>query len=109
MGLEMVKIIQEHNRATNSELNMRIGIHTGSVIAGISGTNIVRYDIYGPDQLLANKMESEGVEGRVNVSAVSREIIEENYPGKYEYTFNRGVECIGIEGETLSYLVSEDK
>jgi hypothetical protein len=49
---------------------MRIGIHTvfiptvylyqGSVIGGVMGTDIVRYDIYGPDVLIANKMESNG-------------------------------------------------
>ena len=94
------------NEDTGSSLNMRIGIHTGSIIAGITGSNIVRYDIYGPDQLLANKMESEGVEGRVNVSKVTRDILENTVPNKYEYTFNRAVECIGIEGETDSYLVS---
>jgi len=39
---------------------MRIGIHTGRVIAGIIGSNIVRYDIFGSDVLIANKMESNG-------------------------------------------------
>jgi len=47
---------------------MRIGIHTGHVIGGIIGTDIVRYDIYGKDVSIANKMESSGEEGRVQVS-----------------------------------------
>ena len=33
----------------------------GKVIGGIIGTNIVRYDIYGPDVMIANKMESNGI------------------------------------------------
>ena len=107
LALEMVTIIQEENEEKGSSLNMRIGIHTGNVIAGITGTNIVRYDIYGPDAMLANKMESEGVEGRVNVSSVTRKIIEDNFPDKYEYSYNVAVECIGIDGMTDSYLVSE--
>ena len=37
-------------------MNMRIGIHTGDVIGGVVGSSIVRYDIYGPDVLIANKM-----------------------------------------------------
>ncbi len=37
------------------ELDMRIGIHTGTVIGGIIGTEIVRYDIYGPDVMITNK------------------------------------------------------
>lgn len=36
---------------------MRIGIHTGNIIGGIVGTDIVRYDIYGSDVAIAKKME----------------------------------------------------
>jgi class 3 adenylate cyclase len=60
-----------------------MGIHHGDVIAGITGTNIVRYDIYGPDVLIANKMESEGEAGRINVSEVARDIIDAARPGLY--------------------------
>ena len=44
---------------------MRIGIHTGNIIAGILGSDIVRYDIYGKDVLIANKMESKGKIGEI--------------------------------------------
>lgn len=44
----MIKIIRDVREKINfSELDMRIGIHTGKVIGGIIGTSIVRYDIYG--------------------------------------------------------------
>jgi class 3 adenylate cyclase len=36
---------------------MRIGMHTGTIIAGVIGRTIVRYDIYGRDVLIAKKME----------------------------------------------------
>jgi len=39
---------------------MRIGAHTGRVIGGVVGTDVVRYDIYGEDVTTANKMESKG-------------------------------------------------
>lgn len=39
---------------------MRIGIHTGNIISGVIGTDIVRYDIYGENVTIANKMESNG-------------------------------------------------
>ena len=55
---------------------MRIGIHTGEVIAGITGTNIVRYDIYGPDVVIANKMESMGAPGRIHVSDVTKNLLQ---------------------------------
>ena len=67
---------------------MRIGIHTGEVIGGVTGTSIVRYDIYGPDVLIANKMESGGFQGRINVSDTTKEFLESNFEGEFEFEFN---------------------
>jgi len=47
---------------------MRIGIHTGKVVAGIIGSKVVRYDIFGNGVLIANKMESNGIPGKVCIS-----------------------------------------
>ena len=80
---DMIRIIQEINEIHRFELNMRIGVHTGDVIGGISGTNIVRYDIYGGDVLIANKIESEGVPGRISVSESTKDILE----GTSHYSF----------------------
>lgn len=55
---------------------MRIGIHTGNIYGGIIGTEIVRYDIYGRDVLIANKMESGGVEGKIMISENTKKILE---------------------------------
>ena len=41
-------------------LHMRIGIHTGECLGGVIGTDVVRYDLYGEDITIANKMESNG-------------------------------------------------
>ena len=54
---------------------MRIGIHTGKIVAGIIGSKIVRYDIFGGDVLIANKMESNGKQGEVVVSESTKAII----------------------------------
>lgn len=42
------------------DLGMRIGIHTGTIIGGVVGTDIIWFDIYGEDALIANKIESHG-------------------------------------------------
>ena len=66
LGFAMIDIIAAVRRQIGFDgLNMRIGIHTGSVIGGVMGTDIVRYDIYGPDVLIANKMESNGKKGNI--------------------------------------------
>lgn len=66
-AFEMIGIIEEVRKHSDNpdlkDLNMRIGVHTGKIVAGIIGTKLVRYDIFGGDVLIANKMESNGIAG----------------------------------------------
>jgi class 3 adenylate cyclase len=66
---------------------MRIGIHTGRVVAGIIGSKVVRYDIFGDGVLIANKMESNGVPGKVCISEDSKKYINKNQEISKEYNF----------------------
>ena len=109
MAQSMIKIIQEINEENGSELNMRIGIHIGQVIAGITGTNIVRYDIYGPDVLMANKMESGGMAGRINVSDAAMEVIQRYKPGKYEFELNKEIYAKVINQRRNCYFIKESQ
>lgn len=78
-GFEMINIIADVRENSENEslkeLDMRIGIHTGRIVAGIIGTKIVRYDIFGSDVLIANKMESNGLPGEVVVSEDTKKTI----------------------------------
>lgn len=106
-AIELTRIIHEVNCSINAELNMRIGLHIGDVIGGITGTNIVRYDIYGKDAMIANKMESNGVPGRVTVSEKTKEMIEETCQNKYCFEFHKEVKAWD---ETVKiFLLSEKK
>ncbi|CAG9320190.1 unnamed protein product [Blepharisma stoltei] len=106
MAQAMIHIINQVNEEHNSSLNMRIGLHTGEVIAGIIGTTVVRYDIYGPDVLLANKMESGGEAGKINVSEVTREILESRIPDKLQYNFNKEIVAKSIDRALKCYFVT---
>lgn len=112
MALDMVKSIKKTNRDKGTSLNMRIGMHTGEVIAGITGTNIVRYDIYGPDVDIANKMESGGAAGRINVSEVTKALLEQSHPTRFEYIFNKKIAHEPVNRTLNSFfirpLVNED-
>jgi class 3 adenylate cyclase len=105
MAFGMIEVIQAVNREQNIGINMRIGLHTGEVIAGITGTNIVRYDIYGADVTLANKMESGGEPGRVNVSEVTRTLVDEKAPGRFKYEDNSVQTVKGVDKSAMSYLI----
>ena len=72
----MIDIIDSVRQLINyHDLNMRIGIHTGKIIGGVIGTEIVRYDIYGIDVIIANKMESSGQKGKIQISSATKRLI----------------------------------
>ena len=104
-AFDMVTVIDQLNAQHGTSLNMRIGIHTGEVIAGITGTSVVRYDIYGPDVLIANKMESGGVQGKVNVSDTTRDILQQGNE-RLVFEFNKEIEAKAVARKHKAYFVT---
>lgn len=81
----MIKAIEEAKKKEYSDIDMRIGIHTGDIIGGVIGTDIVRYDIYGPNVLIANKMESNGERGRVMISETTYKLVKGSFPNSFNF------------------------
>ncbi|CAD8115088.1 unnamed protein product [Paramecium sonneborni] len=106
LGFEMIKIIGQVRKQINFDgLNMRIGIHTGSVFGGVMGTDIVRYDIYGPDVLIANKMESNGVKGFVHVSQETKTFLEQDYDDLFNFELHTKIDLKTIKRQIEGFLV----
>jgi class 3 adenylate cyclase len=107
LGFQMIEVIREVREEVNVPgLDMRIGIHTGQVTAGIIGSNIVRYDIFGSDVLIANKMESNGEQGRVVISEDTKKILI-NQKKKFKFEKHVTVKANSINREIRSYKVSQ--
>lgn len=106
LGFKMIQIIEKVRKQINFEqLNMRIGVHTGKVYGGVLGTDIVRFDLYGTDYVIANKMESGGGEGRVNVSSKTKSLLEDLETVNYTFEENKKIFIKSLGSEVQSYFV----
>src|SRR5207237_7720200 len=71
-SLDMIEVLEGFNERTGSSLQVRIGIATGGVVAGVIGRRLFLYDVWGDAVNIASRMESHGVAGRVQVSESTR-------------------------------------
>jgi len=78
IALEMVKKMDEFALANNyPQLGIRVGIHTGQVMAGLIGTDKLTFDIWSNDVTAAMSMEHTGEVGRVHISQSTRVQLDE--------------------------------
>lgn len=86
-SIDMQAFIGERNRKRASEglppWDIRIGIHTGPLVAGVVGKSKYAYDIWGSTVNIASRMESNGEPGKVNISAATYELIKDRYRCSY--------------------------
>lgn len=86
-ALEIQQYMQERKqqRQASGELvfEIRIGIHTGPVVAGIVGLKKYAYDIWGDTVNTASRMESSGEPGKVNISGSTYEWIKDRFTCSY--------------------------
>ncbi|KAH8413312.1 hypothetical protein KR009_009971, partial [Drosophila setifemur] len=68
LGISMIAHIQEVREERHLNIDMRIGVHSGNLIAGVIGEAKLQYDIWGPDVIIASHLESTGEPGCVHIS-----------------------------------------
>jgi adenylate cyclase len=72
MALDMIEAMDRFNEQSLHKLQIRIGISTGAVVAGVIGKRKFLYDLWGDVVNTANRMESHGVSGRIQVTDSTR-------------------------------------
>ncbi len=81
-------------------LSVRVGLHTGPVVAGIIGRRKFAYDLWGDAVNVASRMESHGLPGRIQTSPATYELLRRRYRFRY-----RGAIEVKGRGEMGVYLL----
>lgn len=79
MGIAMIEAIAEFCADTGEDVNMRVGVHTGTVLCGVIGVKRIKFDVWSSDVTLANKLEAGGHPGCVHVSQATVDCLDQRY------------------------------
>jgi len=102
LALAMQRTLAELNGSLGLEMQLRIGINTGSVVAGVIGTNKFTYDLWGDAVNIASRMESQGQAGKIQISQSTYEALKAHY-----HCLKRGQIKIKGKGKMNTYWLGD--
>ncbi|XP_064528683.1 adenylate cyclase type 9 isoform X1 [Pseudopipra pipra] len=111
MGLGMIRAIEQFCQEKKEMVNMRVGVHTGTVLCGILGMRRFKFDVWSNDVNLANLMEQLGVAGKVHISEATAKYLDDRYEmedGKVIERVGQSVVADQLKG-LKTYLISGQK
>jgi class 3 adenylate cyclase len=82
-GKKMLDFLKHRNETSAIKWKIRIGIHSGPIVAGVVGKKKFAYDIFGDTINIASRVETAGEAGKINVSAYAYDLIKDQYSCEY--------------------------
>jgi len=77
---KMLSYLEERNKSHEIKWRMRVGIHSGTIVAGVVGKKKFAYDLFGDTINTASRIESAGEPGKINISSSTYELIKNKFP-----------------------------
>lgn len=104
LALDMQRVVQEFQLKDGRPLQLRIGLSSGPVVAGVIGTKKFIYDLWGDTVNLASRMESQGACGQIQVSTETYQRLQDQF-----WLEERGEIWIKGKGQLRTYWLIDNK
>jgi class 3 adenylate cyclase len=108
-ALQMQKYMQDlktEKGINNSTLEVTIGIHTGSIIAGVVGKIKFSFDIWGDTVNIASLLGKNGKEGKINISETTANLLKDRVLIEYNGRLNQEIDVYSVKGLQENILIN---